>query len=71
MYMKLLRGEGYLINVKGWSTAGNIISTTEYADPINVLVQFEICRNITMPVNAACNVTAPAYMVREKIVSVL
>ena len=57
------RGAGYLINVTAYSTADNIISTTDYADPANFLVQFDICANITKPVDPTCNVTAPAYMV--------
>ena len=64
-YNELYRGQGYLMNVSAYSTSGNIISTTDYADPVNVMVQFEICQNITKPVNPACNVTAPAYMVRS------
>ena len=59
----MCRGAGYVINVTAYSTEDNIISTTEYADPANFIIQFDICANITKPVNAACNVTAPAYMV--------
>ena len=47
----------------GYSTADNLISTTDYADPANFIVQFDICANITKPVDPTCNVTAPAYMV--------
>ena len=59
----ICRGQGYLINVTGYMTTDNIISTAQYADPANVLVQIEICQNITKPVDPSCNVTAPAYMV--------
>ncbi len=58
----------YQWNQTLWNTDGNMVSNPDFSDKVNVMLQVQVCRNITKPiVPAACNVSAPAYMVRQQL----
>ena len=45
-------------------TSGNMMMNPDLATKVNVMLQLQVCKNISTPIMpAACNVSAPAYMV--------
>lgn len=53
----------YQWNQSLWDTTNNLMTNTDFANPVNVMLQVQVCRNITKPIMPmACNVSAPAYM---------
>ena len=41
-----------------------MLTNTDFSNKVNLMLQVQVCRNITKPIlPAACNVSAPAYMV--------
>lgn len=58
------RDTAYQWNQTLWNTANNMMTNTDYAEKVNVMLQVQVCKNITKPIMPeACNVSAPAYMV--------
>ena len=54
----------YQWNQTVWDTAGNLFTNTDYSDQVHLMLQVQVCRNITKPIMPnVCNVSAPAYMV--------
>lgn len=48
-----------------WNTDGNMVTNTNFSNPVHFMLQVQVCRNITKPIMPeVCNVSAPAYMVR-------
>lgn len=44
-------------------TSGNMMMNPDLATKVNVMLQLQVCKNISKPIMpAACNVSAPAYM---------
>lgn len=46
------------------NTASNMMTNPDFSDKIDVMLQVQVCRDITKPIMPeVCNVSAPAYMV--------
>lgn len=54
----------YQWNQSLWDTTDNVLTNSDFANKVDVMLQVQVCRNITKPIMPmACNVSAPAYMV--------
>ena len=62
--LELFSDMAYQWNQTLWNTANNMMTNTDFSDEVHVMLQVQICKNITKPIMpSACNVSAPAYMV--------
>ena len=61
-------GKGYVWSQTVWDTENNLFTNDDYSDQQNFTLQLQLCRNITLPMNAVCEAATPApvYLVRRK-----
>ena len=56
---------GYQWSQMLYDTTGNLLTSIEFSDPVQKMLQVHVCRNITKAMNSNCSAKglAPVYMV--------
>ena len=66
VFTTLCSGSGYQWEQTLYDTTGNLLTNTDYSNPVKKMLQAHVCRNITKAMNSNCSMkgVAPVYMVR-------